>query len=266
MQRKRNLHRSKSGGFTLTELSIVLGMTVLIIGAIWVAFSGVANGNRVSRTVQQVVQVSQNIREYYMNAQGIPVSACATDITGDLDRNSSNTYTDIGIFPAEMRSRCTTCASPYTYKIDSAFVSATGPAGGIGNGSFRVKGAGACFGAPQLYAPRFWVVLTNLTPAACVDLLFSGVAYQDQSLGVTSICSASESGGATPCYTGTAYNGTQGWAPLTCANGLCGICPLGSSCPPYSAITLAQAQKFCTNNAANYKGTSEVGWEFTMRD
>ena len=236
MQRLPPSTRPKNRGFTLTELAIVMSVVGLLLSAVFLATRSVTNNNRVSKTIQQVGQITQNIREYYMNASGI--TAGCGDITGALD--------NVGIFPSETRSKCSTCA-PYNYKIDSAFVSAAGPNAGIKAGSLRVIGA-SCTGG---IASRFQVVLTSLSQEACAQFLMTGANYQDQSIGITQICGTSEAGATYPCYSGVAAN----WWPITCSAGVC------SPAPTNPVITLAQATAMCASAS-----TSEVAWEFKVRN
>ncbi|MDR3424115.1 MAG: hypothetical protein P4M13_03420 [Alphaproteobacteria bacterium] len=225
--------RSKTRGFTLTELAIVFGAMGAIIAAIWVAAGTVSDNNKAYLTAQQIGRVTQNIREYYMNAQGIPPAACSgADVTAALDTN--------GLFPAEMRSGTVGV-------INSAYATSA-------TGSFRVKGP-SCPGTSS----RFWIVLTNLTPAACARLLFSGINYQDQSMGITAVCGASETSTTTPCYSGTAGTGTTGgWFNIKCLNG---VCDTYTQTGTHVPLTLPQAQTLCSSAS-----TSEVGWEFKLRD
>jgi type II secretory pathway pseudopilin PulG len=229
MRKRQTLNRMETRGFTLTELAIFLGAMGLVFAAIWVAIGNVSSNNHVSKTIQQVLQISQNIREYYMNQQGIPAACNNNEITTTIiDAN--------GLFPTDMR-RC----SGASCNIDSAFIE-----GGAGANSFEVRGsatAGTCVGTT---ATRFRIVLTNLTPAACVQLLFSGINYQDSSLGIAQIC---------PAQANPTCDNAVGWQAITCSNGICGI-PSGAT---YAPITLAQAQTFCGNGA-----TAEVGWEFNL--
>ena len=220
-------NRSKVRGFTLTELTIVLGVAGLIIGAIWSATATVMNHKRAYLATQQIGTVVQNIREYYMNAQGIP--GCGVegfDFTSTLDSN--------GLFPNEMR----------TKSGGSVFINS--PYATVAGGSFRVRGS-SCSGT----ASRFQVVLTNLSQAACQRLLLSAVNYRDHSIGVTKVCAGT--GAGAPCHTaGSSAN----YIDVTCTNGVCDLDP---------ALTLAGAASKCNGNDAAYDGTSEVGWEFDLR-
>ena len=242
MQKHLLSFRLKERGFTMMELVIVMGAVGALIGGIFVAARSVSNSNHINATSQQVGQVAQNIREYYMNAQGI--GAGCGDITGLVDKTTSGNYTNTGVFPPEMRSSCSTC-TPYIYRIDSAFVNADGPNLGIKAGSFRVIGA-SCVGG---VASRFQIVLTDLTPAACAQLLFSGLSYKDQSMGITQECGASEAGPANPCYSGAAAS----WLSVSCAAGVCSTTP---------ALTLAQAETMCDMSSTS----SEVAWDFKVRN
>ena len=52
-------------GFTLTELSIVLGIIGLILGAIWVAASAVYSNLHLATANTQLLQVTQAVRAMY---------------------------------------------------------------------------------------------------------------------------------------------------------------------------------------------------------
>ena len=229
---------TKRRGFTLAELAIVMALIGLFLGLIWIAASAVLGNNKTSLAVQQIGQVTQNIREYYMNATGM---GCG-DVTATLDGQ--------GVFPAEMRGKCTTCTGS-NFQINSPFVTASGPNAGIKSGSFRVIGTGA--GCPAGKASQFQIVLTNLPQSACQRLLLSGVAFKDQSMGVARVCGASETGGATPCYSNTSGTGTGGWYNVSCSNAT-GVCDTTT------ALTTAQAQTMCASSS-----TSETAWEFLLR-
>jgi prepilin-type N-terminal cleavage/methylation domain-containing protein len=59
--------RSRTRGFTLTELAMVLGVIGLIIGAIWSAASSVYQNKNTSTTVQQLTILVGRIRAMYPN-------------------------------------------------------------------------------------------------------------------------------------------------------------------------------------------------------
>ncbi|MFA4994663.1 MAG: hypothetical protein WC521_05100 [Bdellovibrionales bacterium] len=202
--------KNSAYGFTLTETAVVLSVASLVLGAIWVAAGTVSNASQTAQSSQQVGEVAQNIRSYYMNAQGIPMTACNADISSTLDSK---------IFPAQMR-KCTTSQAS-SCKFSSASSSASG--------SFSVRGhASTC---PSTSGDRYRIVLSNLTKSACANLLISGMSYKDSSMGIIKICGSSSTG----CSGGTA------WSAITCTAGVC-------TTP--TDITLAQAQVLCSGTGA----------------
>ncbi len=59
------VRRQSKKGFTLTEIAIVLGIMGLVLGAIWVAASGVYNNLRVNNATTAVMQIAQGVRALY---------------------------------------------------------------------------------------------------------------------------------------------------------------------------------------------------------
>ncbi|MFA5041444.1 MAG: type II secretion system protein [Bdellovibrionales bacterium] len=215
MQKIVRLDCAKARAFTLSEMAIVLGIMGFVFGSIWVAVGSYSEANRLSKTVQQISAVVQNLRDHYKNYGGIP-AACndTTDITTTLyDLHA-------GIFTPDMVSGT---------KINSAL------SGGSTAHTFRVLGsATACNGT---MASRFRIVLTNLPRASCVKILYQGVSYKDQSFGVSRVCASSSTG----------CTGTTSWSPISCTDG---ICTAASS--DYS--TLVKIQDLCSSASSNQAG------------
>lgn len=80
-------------GFTLIELAIVLGVVGTIIGAIWLAANSVTQQRRVGDAVEDLKEISTNIRSMYSAAQVFPTSG---DVTTTLMGANFN------IFPTTM--------------------------------------------------------------------------------------------------------------------------------------------------------------------
>lgn len=237
MRNSFSLCRSKTHGFTLAELAVFMGVVGVVLGVVWTAATSLSNSNKAYLATQEVAQVAQNIREFYMNAQGIPLGAasCGGDVTSALASVGNSS-----VFPSNMRHLVSgttyTVYNPYNYKDAS--------------GSFRVLGGSACTGTT---ANRFQIVLTDLSAAACERLVFSGVNYKDQTFGITQICAG------TTCHSGT------GWKALGCNSGVCGLCasPVNGVCSTVpTLVTIPQAQTLCAGTGS----TNEVGWEFKVRD
>jgi hypothetical protein len=174
----------------------------------------------------------------------------SSDLTAALDQVSTDTLGNVvGLFPSDVRSPCAACGAIDKFKIDTAYSGTDSYGSGIGHGSLRVLGS--CASATSSI---FRIVLMDLPPASCAKLLFSGIPYKDQTLGITSVCAASEpAAGAAPrpCYDGTAAN----WQSVTCANNLCDVTPANPT------ITMAKANALCAGSK-----TAEVGWEFKVRN
>jgi prepilin-type N-terminal cleavage/methylation domain-containing protein len=69
----------RQGGFTLTELAIVLGVIGVILGAVWVAGAAVNQNNKAQLTSQQTLTVLNAYRS--LLAGKIPTTADWTDVT-----------------------------------------------------------------------------------------------------------------------------------------------------------------------------------------
>jgi prepilin-type N-terminal cleavage/methylation domain-containing protein len=105
------------GGFTLTELSIVLGIMGSILGAIWSASSHVSANNRAQKTVTQILDIANGFRAafpngainspnwytgYAINSGLIPANMITNPCTGavgGVDPNWSNGSGSCGVSP-----------------------------------------------------------------------------------------------------------------------------------------------------------------------
>ena len=64
--------------FTLTELAIVLGIIGVILGAIWTAAAKVYTNNKVTRATNELLAISNNIKQLYYGKSAMGVSGDAT--------------------------------------------------------------------------------------------------------------------------------------------------------------------------------------------
>jgi len=86
-QSGRLASRAQKGGFTLTELAIVLGVAGIILAGIWIASSSVNQAKAVNQAVQAYQAVSQNIFNLQQNR---PFTGGAqNNITGSLISSSA---------------------------------------------------------------------------------------------------------------------------------------------------------------------------------
>jgi prepilin-type N-terminal cleavage/methylation domain-containing protein len=166
--------RLKCRGFTLTELAIVLLIVSFVIGAIWVAAEPTWDNYRASRAAQQVTKITQNIREYYMNAQKLPWASGA-DITKRLDQ--------LSLFPDEMRRNPTfgPGGTPIDHPFNGTLVSGAPPA----NGSFHAESVTCTNGTP-LTSTCFRLRMLGLEQGACMRLL-EAIPVNDADLGIVGV-------------------------------------------------------------------------------
>ncbi len=133
---QKRLEQQKKG-FTLTEIAIVLGIMGLVLGAIWVAASGVYNNQRVNTAATTVMQTVQGIRSLY----------ATSSTTGVGQVNITTQLINAGALPSNIVSGATT-AGPFPGGFTA--VASNGDAGG-GNG--------------------FVISMSGATRAACINLL-----------------------------------------------------------------------------------------------
>ncbi len=115
---------SSRAGYTLTEISIVLLIASVILGAVWAAAGAVSGSSGAYRAGKQVLEVAQNVREQY-----IGVRTPATWVTGGANLNVS--LDALNLFPVEMR------ANPSLVPGDAAQL-INHPMATLAGGSFRV--------------------------------------------------------------------------------------------------------------------------------
>lgn len=88
--------REKEKGLTLVEMAITLGAMGLILGALWSVVGVVWRNYQGFRAREQIVEIAQNVRTYYMNAKKI-------DCTGNESILSKLNNNDRRLIPIEMR-------------------------------------------------------------------------------------------------------------------------------------------------------------------
>jgi type II secretory pathway pseudopilin PulG len=85
--------QTRTRGFSLTEIAIVLGVAGIVIGGIWTIARSAMESMRVQEAEQELTIVVQNIRDYYAGQAGIP-SNSPDMITAQLAA--------AGVFPGHM--------------------------------------------------------------------------------------------------------------------------------------------------------------------
>lgn len=150
--------RTGQKAFTLTEMAIVMGAMGLILGAIWSVVGVVWNNYSEFRAREQVIQVVQNVRNYYINAQTLNVAGGSPCSTGDSLRSFLDDD-NRRLIPIEMRETPDTAGNPLDHAL--AYPAAGGAL--AGGGSFDV----VCLNN----ARGFRVTLAELKKESCMSLL-----------------------------------------------------------------------------------------------
>ncbi len=234
----QNFSRTQSSrhGFTLTELTIVLCVAGLLLAAVWGAASTVRDNHREAAASRQVMTVAQGLRDYHLHAPGIKV-ADLTNITPAIaDRFS---------LPPEMRVSCSSKIC-----LNSAF--SVDP-----QGSFRIVAHNVTGGV----ASQFAIVLLNLTRDECIRMLFHGINYRDQILGIKKVCASPTTTTSThPCLSESGP-----WANVRCSGGYCDLIYPGEFGYAVDLNSIHNAAKMCAGNPSAPGNVSEAGWVFDVR-
>jgi prepilin-type N-terminal cleavage/methylation domain-containing protein len=99
--------------FTLVEIAIVLAISAIVIGAIWMGSQVAYDQYRIYKNAQNMMTVVRNIREHFEGQREIPSTLTNTQLMTRLCSNE--------VFPRDMR-RSNSCV---TVEIDHAFNSTT---------------------------------------------------------------------------------------------------------------------------------------------
>jgi prepilin-type N-terminal cleavage/methylation domain-containing protein len=149
----------RQAGVTLTEISIVLGIVGVILGAVWVAFAHVENSNRMRVTNQQLVAISNNVRAIFTERGGVTGSS-SSPINQGLDQ--------LKVFPLDMRQ--STDPTGIIFNLYDRTVAPNG--GGFSAGTVQVY-ADDCTGNEGAAGaePCFGVTFLKIPTEACIGLL-----------------------------------------------------------------------------------------------
>ena len=135
-------------GFTLTEIAIVLGIMGLVLGAIWVAASGVYANQKLSKAETEIATIAQALRSLYGSTAQ---TGYASGVTMTAVSCTS------GVFPVDMIVNCATPA------VNNPWI--TSAAAGAGT---MVLGADI---SAALAQDGFQIEMTNVPQTSCVNLL-----------------------------------------------------------------------------------------------
>jgi len=148
--------KQRQAGFSLIELAIVLGVVGVVMGGIWVVVGKVQQMARVKQTVEQVITLKKNVRDYYQSRACIP---------GDGVQTAALIGATPPVFPREM--------------LDTV----AGAAFDAWNGNVTVESSVIAVGACTfLYTLTF----TTLPPDICAQLVPQLTAAGEAARGLTS--------------------------------------------------------------------------------
>ena len=153
------------GGFTLTEMAIVIGVVGIMVGGIWTAMSGVMQYHHIAEAAGDVAEVVPNVRSYFAVQTGM-MNKKYTTVTQLLAQQQ--------VIPPHML-RDQSCLTNGNCIADGPW----GTNGGDANGTFRVcewtMGTSTACSAAQLtgtLTPQFFgIEFTGLSAGACFGLV-----------------------------------------------------------------------------------------------
>jgi len=151
--------KRKRQAFTLTEIAIVLGITGLILGAVWVAASKVRLTGQIHTASQQLAAIAQNTRTVFTEQGGV---------TGNKTSNLNASLDQLKVFPLEMRQ---SQSNPQGI-IFHPWYQQTSSNGGFTVGSVQIY-ADDCTGTENNAAtqPCFGIHFTFIPQDICIQLL-----------------------------------------------------------------------------------------------
>lgn len=163
----------KSSGFTLTEIAIVLGITGSVLGAIWVAASGVYQNLRLSKATTELTQVAQSTKSFFT-----PQAS-----TGDGSQELTQTLYIVKLIPADMFDPSATASNPSTIIAHAPWSGST----------MKI------FSDTHVTAgDAFQILFVNIPPSACIGLI-TGNTGPSRDSGMTGV-------GVNPTSSGTAVS------------------------------------------------------------
>jgi prepilin-type N-terminal cleavage/methylation domain-containing protein len=194
-------------GFTLTEIAIVLGITGLIIGGIWVAASSVYNNMRVAKASTELLTITQNIRSLYASSFTVDPNA---DMAGFAAQSgAAATYVQAGIFPTDVLANVTITVFAFTAASTSSGQALLGTgAQNPWNGYINVQHASSSGGTAN---DSFQISFDNVPQQACITMItaLTGAERDSRMLGVsTSADTSSSSSGVGLGLVGATSSGT----------------------------------------------------------
>jgi len=160
--------RRVGAGFSVTELAVVLAVSGILMGGIWVMVRSVWEYYERQHAVEEVANIVANVRSYYTGQIGIPHSGDAT---------TTSNLIKMGIIPGSVqRSNTGTCTNPSNLCADT-------PWGEVHNGAIDAGGTlrvcdwvmGTSTACPTAASggtagPFFAVALRGLTTGACISV------------------------------------------------------------------------------------------------